>query len=81
MSNNSSRVHTTIDSDLYAALERDMLEFKLMSNMQKRSFVEKTDWNLHDWKCFLESSIRKWNEDKVGMRKKLWEKKIILDIR
>lgn len=87
MASNSSRIQASIDSDLYAVMEKEFLNFKLSSKYEKRDFVKKTEdmrWDICDnrlyfnWREFIEAAIKKWVNDKKRLNVPLLKKEIIL---
>ena len=78
MSTSVTRINTQIDTNLFKILEGDMIEFKTCSSMRKHRFLEETDWDLKDWKSFIESAILKWKKEEDRMNIPWWKKEVVI---
>ena len=86
MANNTARIETKIDSDLYNAMEQEFLNFKLATTLGKRASIARVakDWDICqerlalNWKEFIEASIRKWFETKRRSETPFLKKEIIV---
>lgn len=59
----STRIETQIDDEYYLILAKLLAEFKVCGAPRQNAIKDKTNWDLSNQKLFIESAIRKANED------------------